>query len=180
MSRSAKSDRFLATLLDELGISESEMERRRLTIQPQASDLVEVCEGERRHKLTPGASRAWIEIREEADASGYSIRLVSAFRSVEYQAEIIRRKLNKGEDIRSILRVNAAPGYSEHHTGNAIDVTTDECEPLSDEFEKTEAFKWLACNAHLYDFSLSYPRGNPYGYAYEPWHWCFQHGQRPR
>jgi hypothetical protein len=42
---------------------------------------------------------------------------VSAFRSVERQAEIVRRKLAAGGRIEEILTVCAPPGFSEHHTG---------------------------------------------------------------
>ena len=73
-----------------------------------------------------------------------------------------------------ILRVNAAPGYSEHHTGRAIDLGTIGCRALEEEFELTEAFAWLENNAAHFQFSLSYPRNNPSGVIYEPWHWCFQ------
>ena len=173
MSESAKSDQILAALLGELGICESEMARRRLSIQPEASELIEVLEGERAHQLSPEAAEAWNEMKEAAGEIGVSIHLVSAFRSVAYQGELIRRKLRRGEDIESILRVNAVPGYSEHHTGNAVDITVDGCPLLTEEFEQTQAFRWLTHNAHRYGFRLSYPRGNPYGYDYEPWHWCF-------
>ena len=42
------------------------------------------------------------------------------------------------------------------------------------EFEHTSAFRWLSDNARTFGFFLSFPRQNPYGYAYEPWHWCFR------
>ncbi|MGQ4004565.1 D-alanyl-D-alanine carboxypeptidase family protein [Francisellaceae bacterium CB52] len=38
----------------------------------------------------------------------------------------------------------ALPGYSEHHTGLAIDFTTPEEDGLVTEaFEQTKAFRWL-------------------------------------
>ena len=45
--------------------------------------------------------------------------IVSGFRSIEYQASLIRKKLNAGQSVSEILQVNAAPGFSEHHTGRA-------------------------------------------------------------
>ena len=71
-----------------------------------------------------------------------------------------------------ILRVSAAPGYSEHHSGRAVDVTTPGCAPLTGEFESTAAFAWLAAHARDFGFVLTYPRDNRYGVIYEPWHWC--------
>ncbi|HYS50488.1 MAG TPA: M15 family metallopeptidase, partial [Burkholderiales bacterium] len=102
------------------------------------------------------------------------IRIGSAFRSVDRQAEIIGAKLAEGVSLDAVLCVSAPPGYSEHHSGRAVDVTTDEGAPLEPEFEKTEAFRWLSKNAVRFGFVLSYPAGNPYGYDYEPWHWCFR------
>ena len=37
---------------------------------------------------------------------------------------------------------------------------------------------WLVANAVRFGFALSYPRDNPHGIAYEPWHWCWQRGAR--
>ena len=44
---------------------------------------------------------------------------------------------------------------------------------LLEDFEGTAAFRWLHAHARDYGFPLSYPRGNPAGLAYEPWHWAF-------
>ena len=71
------------------------------------------------------------------------------------------------------LRVNAAPGYSEHHTGRAVDIGTPGCPPLEEAFEDTAAFAWLSRNAGAAGFRMTYPRGNPQGVIYEPWHWLF-------
>ncbi len=107
--------------------------------------------------------------------AGVIIKIVSAFRSVDRQAEIIRAKLAEGLSLDAVLCVSAPPGYSEHHSGRAIDVTTDEgAAPLEPEFEKTRAFRWLSKNAGQFGFALSFPADNPYGYDYEPWHWCFR------
>ena len=76
--------------------------------------------------------------------------------------------------MQEILRVNAAPGFSEHHTGRAVDIGTQDCEVLEEVFEKTSEFKWLQENAECFGFSMSYPRDNTAGFAYEPWHWCFK------
>ena len=161
------------SLFEELGICESKIAHRRLPLQPEASELIEVFEDKRAHQLSPKAATAWDAMKDAAGEAGVSLRLVSAFRSVAYQGELIRRKLNRGEKIESILRVNAAPGYSEHHTGNAVDVTVNDGPQLTEEFEETQAFRWLTTHASCYGFRLSYPRDNPYGYKYEPWHWCF-------
>lgn len=105
---------------------------------------------------------------------GITLQVVSAFRSASYQLLIIERKLERGQCIDEILRVSAAPGYSEHHSGRVVDITTPEFAALEEEFEHSAAFAWLQSDASRFGFSLSYPRGNRHGIAYEPWHWCWR------
>ncbi len=112
-------------------------------------------------------------MKTAAATDGIVIHLISAYRDIDYQYELLRRKLDQGDSLDSILKVNAAPGYSEHHTGRAIDLGTVDCPALVTEFEETPAFQWLEQNAHQFKFKLSYPRDNPLGIVYEPWHWCF-------
>lgn len=128
--------------------------------------------------LAPRAARAWLQLRRAAAQEQVELQLVSAFRSVDYQLGLIERKLARGEDLAQILAVSAAPGYSEHHSGRAVDITTPGFAALESEFEQSPAFRWLVHNAANFGFSLSFPRDNPHRIAYEPWHWCW-HGRRP-
>ncbi|MBS0487998.1 MAG: D-alanyl-D-alanine carboxypeptidase family protein [Proteobacteria bacterium] len=123
--------------------------------------------------LAQRAARAWVRMREAAARDGVELQVVSAFRSIEYQLGILRRKLERGQSMGQILRVSAAPGYSEHHSGRALDITTPGFATLEEEFEKSPAFAWLKKNARRFGFHLTYPRRNPHGIAYEPWHWCW-------
>ena len=70
--------------------------------------------------------------------------------------------------------MNAPPGFSEHHSGRALDLSTEGFAPLEEAFERSEAFKWLCGNGGRFGFTLSYPRGNRYGIVYEPWHWLYR------
>ena len=106
-----------------------------------------------------------------AGADGVRLMLVSGFRSFDYQAELIRNKLAAGQSIQEILGVNAAPGFSQHHSGLAVDVATPGSRPLTEAFESTQAFEWLTENAESFGFQMSYPRDNADGFVYEPWHW---------
>ncbi len=130
--------------------------------------------------LTPRAARAWLRMHMAAASAGVELQIVSAFRGVEYQLGIVRRKLERGLSMHEILRVSAAPGYSEHHSGRALDVTAPGFAALEEEFENSSAFAWLSANAQRHGFHLSYPRDNPHGIAYEPWHWCWQSARRAR
>lgn len=124
--------------------------------------------------LQPRAARAWFALRQAAAVEQVELQVVSAFRSIEYQLGIVQRKRARGQNIEDILRVSAAPGYSEHHSGRALDLTTPGFATLEEEFEKSPAFRWLQHNAAKHGFSLSFPRGNRHGIAYEPWHWCWR------
>jgi D-alanyl-D-alanine carboxypeptidase len=139
----------------------------------EATDLVEVGPNlvGRMQRLTPHAAAQWRAMQGAAAADGIALLIVSGFRSVDYQARLIRKKLNAGQSVSDILAVNAAPGHSEHHTGNAIDIASPGSRPLTEEFEDSDAFRWLESNASRFGFSLSYPRNNPAGFIYEPWHW---------
>lgn len=122
-------------------------------------------------KLAPETAAAWHKMKQTAALAGVQLLLVSGFRSVRHQADLIRRKLAAGQAIEAILKVNAAPGFSEHHTGRAIDVATPGTRPLMPEFESSKAFAWLGTNAATFGFRMPYTRGNRFGFEYEPWHW---------
>lgn len=123
--------------------------------------------------LAPQAARAWRCMQAAAGRDGIPLQAISGFRSVAYQSEIIRRKRSRGLSVEVILAVNAAPGYSEHHSGRALDIGCPGEPPAEESFEHTAAFAWLQANARRFGFRLSYPRDNPHGIVYEPWHWCW-------
>jgi len=125
-------------------------------------------------RLAPAAANDWQRMKRAAAAAGIELLIVSGFRSIGQQAEIVRRKLTQGHAIEDILRVNAAPGFSEHHTGYAVDVATPGCRPLTTDFESSPAFAWLLDHAAEFDFAMPYGRDNVFGFEYEPWHWSQQ------
>jgi D-alanyl-D-alanine carboxypeptidase len=162
-------------ILAALQISVDVIAARSLVLHLEATDLVVADTGDegKEHLLVPAAADAWRAMKVSALGDGIVIRIVSAFRTIERQAEIVRAKLERGLSLESILCVSAPPGYSEHHSGRALDVTTDGVRPLELEFENTGAYRWLAQNAGRFGYFLSFPQNNRYGYTYEPWHWCF-------
>ncbi len=131
-------------------------------------------------RLAPQTAAAWHKMKDSAAAAGVQLLLVSGFRSVSHQADIIRRKLAAGQSIEAILAVNAAPGFSEHHTGRAIDIATPGTRPLTMEFDSSAAFEWLEGNAATFGFRMPYGRGNRFGFEYEPWHWSQLEGHARR
>lgn len=117
-------------------------------------------------------------LREEALKEGVDIELDSTYRSVKEQQEIWDEWLDeKGEDYcRQYL---AVPGYSEHHTGLAIDVFIlkdgQQIRENEDMIADTEDFAKVHKLLPKYGFILRYPQGKEdiTGYSYEPWHFRF-------
>lgn len=112
----------------------------------------------------------------DASADGVSLAVISGFRTFEDQRYLFFDvKAERGQTPQDRAEVSAPPGYSEHHTGYAVDFA-DGYYPdanLQIDFEDTPAFQWLEDNAAYYGFELSFPRNNPQGISYEPWHWRF-------
>ena len=167
---------MLRELHQELGIPDDYGRADRKPVFEEASDLVDVGPNlvGRMQRLTPETARKWAEMVDAAAADGVTLLIVSGFRGIEYQARLIRKKINAGQSVSDILTVNAAPGYSEHHTGRAVDIATPGSRPLTEEFEGSDAFHWLTENAARYGFSMTYPRDNPFGFVFEPWHWALR------
>ena len=167
----------ISQLHQQLGIPPNFAHERELRLQLEALTLVDADHGRegKVFQLTPEANRMWHSMKHAASHDGIHLLMVSGYRSMEYQRDLVQKKLDKGESIETILKILAPPGYSEHHTGNAIDITSPDCPPCSERFEKTDAFAWLNLHAREYDFVLSYPRGNRQGFLYEPWHWAYRH-----
>lgn len=138
---------------------------------------LEIAESEsdgRDHLLVPTAAKAWRRLKAAALADGIDLFIVSAFRSIDRQFEVVRRKLEDGVSLEEVLTTCAPPGFSEHHTGRAVDLSAPGSQALEIEFGQTTAYAWLTNHAAEFGYYLSYPVGNPWGYQYEPWHWCFQ------
>lgn len=163
----------IAGILREMGVPASYGEETGMPLYAEAEDLVSIGADiyGREQRLTREAAGCWEAMRGAAEVEGVCLLVVSAFRGVDYQCGIWARKLAAGESVEAILRVSAPPGYSEHHTGRAVDVTAPGCAPVTEAFEATPAFAWLVERAGAFGFSMTYPRGNRYGVNYEPWHW---------
>lgn len=128
----------------------------------------------RKEKLQKEARDAFERMRQAADAEGVRIIVVSGFRSKARQKPLWERAIRRYHSREKAAFWVAPPGYSEHHTGLALDVG-DEKRPKTDvemSFEGTEAFAWLKRRAGEFGFELSFGKGSP-SVHYEPWHWRF-------
>ena len=127
-------------------------------------------------KLRSPAARAYQEMVNAAAAEGVVLVPLSAFRSVAEQQQVyFDVKAERNQSVAQRAMVSAPPGYSEHHTGYAVDIGDGNTPAtnLSPTFDETAAFKWLQANAARFNFELSFPKDNKQGVTYEPWHWRF-------
>jgi len=166
----------IAQIHRELGIPSNYGVKHRLRIVDETSSKVSIGLDifNRDTELTAEAAEAWKAMKADARRHDIELLPVSGFRSVHYQAELIRKKLASRHPMERILRSSAAPGYSEHHSGDALDVTAPGITPLSQEFSVSRAYEWLKSQARLYGFIESYPNHNRHHLEWEPWHWCFR------
>lgn len=112
------------------------------------------------------AYNAYIALKNAANAAGYSMPLISGYRSYQTQVNLYNRYVAQyGESIANTF--SAKPGHSEHQTGLAFDVGS-----IDNNYGNTSAGIWLAQNAHKFGFIIRYPKGKESitGYQYEPWH----------
>jgi len=124
--------------------------------------------------LETQTAKLWLRMQQAAAKDRTALQAISGFRGHAYQAGIFARKIARGLTIPEILTVNAAPGFSEHHSGRALDISAPGLPAAEESFEDSPAFEWLSRNAADFGFRLSYPRDNVHGITYEPWHWYWQ------
>lgn len=159
----------------ELGIPAKLATQRRWILHCECEDLVSIGLDlfGREQWLERQTALQWQDMVSAARHDGIELVAISGFRSFDYQRQIIARKLAAGLSLEQILCVSALPGFSEHHTGRAIDIGTPGCPPVAEEFEQTSAFQWLTRRSQDFGFRMTYPRENQFGIIYEPWHWAF-------
>lgn len=126
-------------------------------------------------KVEKTSYEAFQALREDLLKEDVDIELDSCYRSVERQKELWAEFKEKyGEDY--CKKYVAVPGFSEHHTGFAIDACLKKDGKLiydNDEMMKeTEIWEKVHEKMPEYGFILHYMEGKKYitGYAYEPWH----------
>jgi len=108
----------------------------------------------------------------DAKKEGLTIIANSSYRSYENQEKVYnQKKANLGTEQADLIATH--PGYSEHQTGLAIDVSTPGY--TTETFDTSDEFKWLIENAHKYGFILRYPKDKKYltGIEYESWHYRY-------
>jgi len=126
-------------------------------------------------KLLRPAAQAFLEMQQVALQEGIWLIPVSGFRDNARQTALFRRATRKYGSQRKAARWVAAPGFSHHEAGLAVDLgdgTAPQCR-VRRCFRKTAAYLWLVENGERFGFQLNQPRNPRSGPPGEPWHWRF-------
>lgn len=135
--------------------------------EPSAGDLVTYSG---RHQVHREALNPLRDMVAAAKADGATLTVGSAFRSKEYQRGIVNRKTSAGQSVSKIYKVSSHPGFSEHHTGYAVDFT-----PIDHSFANSKGYRWLKQHAHEYGFYQTFTAeySAATGISQESWHWKY-------
>lgn len=103
---------------------------------------------------------------------GVRLMINSSYRPYKSQEEIYNEY--KKISLKYADSYAARPGFSEHQTGLAIDITSLE-HKTANEFKESEEYAWLKDNCYKYGFILRYPEGKEHitGYNTESWHFRY-------
>lgn len=118
---------------------------------------------------TPATKQAYMDMTEDMASENMKIYVVSAYRSYDYQNNLYNYYLKK-DSIEVVDTYSSRPGFSEHHTGRALDVS--QVYNNLDAFEGSKEAKWVYDNCYKYGFIVRYTEENKdvTGYIFEPWH----------
>lgn len=118
------------------------------------------------------AAQALKDMFAAAEADGYQLSALSAYRSYGVQVSVYNSEVQAYGRATADTQ-SARPGHSEHQTGLAVDIgkAGGPC-GIEDCFGDMPEGKWAAANAHRFGFIVRYQPGKDdiTGYRYEPWH----------
>lgn len=128
------------------------------------------------HSLRSEAATAVQTMFAAASAeAGLTLDMTSGYRDYGLQTELYNGYVaDLGQEAADLT--SARPGYSEHQTGLAADISSQgEGCVLEQCFSTTAGGQWLAANAHRFGFILRFPDGGTAttGYEFEPWHYRY-------
>lgn len=105
-------------------------------------------------------------------AEGLHPKVTSSYRSYNTQAILYNRYVSQ-DGSGEADTYSARPGFSEHQTGLAVDIISNNSSLSS--FKNTPEARWMLAHAQDYGFILRYPSSKQTitGYISEPWHWRY-------
>lgn len=119
---------------------------------------------------TPETVKAYKELTSDMKKEGLTVYVVSSYRSYSYQKNLYNYYMKKDKSKDVVDTYSSRPGYSEHHTGRALDIS--QVKNNLDAFEGSDEANWVYDNAYKYGFIVRYKKGEEdvTGYIFEPWH----------
>ena len=133
-------------------------------------DLVDIGNGKKLHRK---CYEAFKKMQKAAKAENITLIIVQAYRTVDDQKRLFKNKFKNKQhptsaELKGRLKYAAPPGYSEHHTGLAVDINT-----TTSPFGSTKAYQWMKKHAKEFGFEQSFPENNKQNLGCEPWHWRY-------
>lgn len=110
----------------------------------------------------------------QSDTNDQSINVISGYRSRNYQQTLLDNKVRQVGVTEAAMWVSK-PGYSEHHSGLALDLGLYSNKGVSSDYTGTGRYVWINQNCHRYGFIVRYPEDKKEitKIAYEPWHFRY-------
>ena len=128
-------------------------------------------------KIEKNAYKQYKALKKELKEDGVEIELDSVYRSVKEQQNLWDEwSADPEKGIDYVRKFVAVPGYSEHHTGLAVDICIKKDGELIYDNDEMIAEREIFAKIHnklaKYGFILRYLEGreDSTGYTYEPWH----------
>lgn len=121
------------------------------------------------------AMQAFNEMKKAAKKDGLEINVRSGYRNYDTQVQLYNNYVQR-DGKAAADRYSSVPGFSEHQTGLALDISTgNHQKSIGPWFDEKPQAKWLYENAYKYGFILRYPKGKEdiTGYMYESWHYRY-------
>jgi len=126
--------------------------------------------------MRSAASAALVAMFAAGAAEGAGqLQVQSSYRSYPVQVRVYNGWVSSKGKAQADQQ-SARPGFSEHQTGLAVDISTVPLKCSLDAcFGTTPQGEWLAANAWRFGYLLRYPAGKTAitGYEYEPWHFRY-------
>lgn len=124
---------------------------------------------------------------EDAKKAGINLKIDSVYRSHEDQTYAYNKKVNeylsygygRKDAENKAATITARPDTSEHQTGLAIDIISEEYAKnharMTAAFADTKAYEWLSTHCYDYGYILRYKENKTdvTGVIFEPWHYRF-------
>jgi hypothetical protein len=125
-----------------------------------------------RHFIEKNTAYDYIMMATAAAQDGITLRITEAFRDMERQKQLYNERLNPV--VAKKDGVAAAPGYSNHQQGIALDIDVKMSKQMYIDKTYSAEFLWLKGNGtsaapgHAAEYGFSHAEG---AHVNEPWHW---------